>query len=152
MRTEENEVGGTSVILVAGDKLSKVPQSHRKLITPQMREVFADPVAHFMIVAEKCPFRAMAAWIRALVDQGEWELVLHQGYPELSAAAIRWLSYEVCSGEITPAHGEPSLDLPPPLRQYYSLVDEVNSHHSWKDSQGKGEWLERGSWRHNLLL
>lgn len=56
MRIEENEGGGESVILVAGDDLAQVPESHRDLITPRIREVFADPAAHFTRIADECPF------------------------------------------------------------------------------------------------
>ncbi len=130
MRTEKNEGGGRSVILYVGDDLKKVPRSHRALLTPQLREAFADPGSYFRRIAERCPFPAMAGWLRAVIAENLWDLALHRGVPpvpvEWTAAGIRWWSDGVRSAEITPAGDTVPDDLPPALRRYYSLVDRVS--------------------------
>src|SRR5438105_5318923 len=47
LKSFKNEAGGKSWVLVEGDSLDKVPKSHRDIITPHVREVFADPAGHF---------------------------------------------------------------------------------------------------------
>ena len=127
MRTENNEGGGTSVILVAGDDLGKVPKSHRMLVTPQLREAFANPTLYLRRVAERCPFPSMALWLRSLIAANQWELALHRGVPpEWIAAGIASWSDDVRNAEITPASGPVALSLPAALKQYYSLVDRVS--------------------------
>lgn len=130
MRSEKNEAGGKSVVLYPGDDLKKVPKSHRMLLTPQLREAFHDPHSYFLRVAERCPFPSMAAWLRAVIADGVWELDLHRAGPsipvEWTEAGIVWWSDDVRSAEITPARESVRADLPPALRQYYALVDRVS--------------------------
>ncbi len=127
MRSKNNEAGEKSVILVPGDRLDKVPRSHRDLITPRIREVFADPIGHFGRVAEVCPFPQMGAWLRSLLAQGEWYLALHRGDPEhWTSVGFGWYSDTVRSAEITPSAGVAPMALPSALQRYYSLVDAVH--------------------------
>src|SRR3712207_5861009 len=89
----ENEGGGTTVVLVAGDDLNEVAGSHRRLITAALREAFADPSGYFGRLATRCPFRQMSRWLRALASGGQWELHLNQGYPEeWTLAGFDWRS------------------------------------------------------------
>lgn len=126
MRSEENEGGGTSVILNLGDALEKVPRSHQALITPAIREAFRDPLAYFGRIADRCPFPNMKAWLEALVAGGLWDLALHQGSPrEYTDAGFRWWPEGVACAEITPPSGQVPPGLPATLRTYYSLVDKV---------------------------
>jgi hypothetical protein len=107
MEVEKNEGDGKSVFLTAGDRLTKVPRSHRDLVTPRIREVFADPPAHFLQVAKSCPFPPMAKWVKALVADGTWMLGLHRGDPPTwTQAGFEWLSDKVRSAEIGPSTGE----------------------------------------------
>lgn len=127
MEIEENDGGGKSVILDATDDLGKIPRSHRPLLTPELRDAFSDPYAHFRRVAEVCPFPSMAAWLQALLKERLWELVLHRGKPkEWTAAGIRWLSETLGGPEIAPAKNGVPEDLPPDLGRYYALVDRVS--------------------------
>ncbi len=127
MYTEDNDGGGKSVILIAGDSLKKVPKSHRMLITAPLREAFADPTGYFCEIADRCPFPTMAVWLKALIEEEEWELVLHRGVPESwTAAGIRWWSDRVRSAVITPSDGQVSTSLPPALGRYSALVDDVS--------------------------
>jgi hypothetical protein len=129
MEIEENEGGGTSVLLFIGDKLSKVPKSHRMLITPELRKAFADPSSYFKDLANRCPFPAMSDWLRAVIAERLWVVGLHHGKPpvpeEWTQVGIRWFGENMLGAEITPASGLASQDLPPVLREYYSLVDAV---------------------------
>jgi hypothetical protein len=126
MEAEANEGGGTTITLVSGDRLDKVPKTHQELLTPAIREVFSDPIGHFRRVADKCPFPQMAAWLNALLADGEWYLALHRGDPkEWESVGFGWFSDAVRSAEITPSIGEDTAGLPAMLRRYYSLVDRV---------------------------
>jgi hypothetical protein len=109
----KNEGGGKTVVLVAGDSLDKVPKSHRDIITPQVREVFADPPGHFRRIADACPFPQMAVWLRALLAEDVWYLALHRGDPpHLTAAGFGWPSETVLDAEITPSRGKVPRGLP----------------------------------------
>jgi hypothetical protein len=126
MQTEDNDGGGLSVFLIEGDSLDQVPDSHQKLITPTIREVFADPPAHFRGIADICPFPQMAKWLRALLNEEEWMLALHQGDPpEWTSVGFSWASSKVRGADIAPSSGVVPAALSAPLRQYYSLVDEI---------------------------
>jgi hypothetical protein len=127
MLVEKNEGGGKSVFLTAGDRLTKVPKSHRELLIPCIQEAFADPSAHFLRVAKICPFPQMAKWLKALVAGGTWMLGLHRGdQPGWTQAGFLWFSDEVRSAEISPSIGEPLPNQPTTLQRYYSLVDCVS--------------------------
>lgn len=135
MLIEDNEGGGSSVFVFAGDGLGEVPESHRGLITPGLRKAFVDPPAYFRRIAETCPFPNMAAWLRALLGEGAWALGLHRSFrPEWSAAGYCWWSDHVRSAEIAPPGGRTPRGLPAALKGYYSLVDRV----SWMPFGGGG--------------
>jgi hypothetical protein len=126
MEIDDNDGGGQSVLLVEGDTLDEVPDSHRDLITSSIREVFADPPAHFRRIARDCPFPQMAAWLRTVVEENDWHLALHRGDPtEWTAAGFVWNSSKLHGAEITPSSGTPPATLPETLRRYYSLVDAI---------------------------
>lgn len=106
--------------------MTKIPKSHRALLTPRLREAFADPIAHFQQVADTCPFATMAEWLHAVLSEGIWLLALHRGEPkQWTEAGFLWFPEEVFGAEITPSSGANLPNLPPALRQYYSLVDGV---------------------------
>ena len=127
MEVTDNEAGGQSVLLVAGDSLRKVPRSHRHLLTPPIREAFADPAAHFRNVADRCRFETMARWLRALLAGRRWRLELHLGYGRSEAAGFYWFSDAVRPAVVAPAAAGTDLTAyPPDLRHYFSLVDVVD--------------------------
>lgn len=126
MEIEENEGGGTSVLLFPGDRLDKVPSSHQKLITSRVRQVFADPVGHFNRLADECPFSQMATWLRALLAEKSWYLALHRGaLEEMKSVGFGWSSEKVRGAEISPSIEAATADRPEALRRYYALVDRV---------------------------
>jgi hypothetical protein len=126
MEIDENDGGGQSVLLVEGDTLDEVPDSHRDLITPAIQEAFVNPRGHFRKIARKCPFPKMAAWLRALLKENDWELGLHHGDPaEWTAAGFHWRSSKVFGAEIAPSAGPTPAALPAALQRFYSLVDSI---------------------------
>lgn len=126
MKIEDNEDGGTSVILEEGDDLASVPDSHAYLITPQLREAFSDPVGRFCKIAECCPFPEMARWLRTLLETPRWQLELNQGDPqEYASAGYYWASQYVRSATID-LPGGTLPKFPKTLVDYYSLVDAVD--------------------------
>ena len=126
MDIEENEGGGTSVLLVEGDDLASVPDSHMHLLSPQLRDAFRDPVSRFRDIAERCPFPEMARWLNALIDDPFWILELNQGDPQqFTSAGFYWLSETVRSASID-LPSDARYDYPPALADYYSLVGRVD--------------------------
>jgi hypothetical protein len=65
MRVFQNQGGGTTVELRAGDDLSEVPESHKDIVTPEIRTVLADPAAHFRKIAALCEISSLAKWFHA---------------------------------------------------------------------------------------
>lgn len=127
MEARPNDAPGKSVILVAGDDLAKVPESHRDLLSPQIRDVFSDQPARFRQLALACPFATMAKWLRAVLKEGQWQLELHRGHvPDWSSVAFYWHSSKVRGAAVTPSPGLPPATLPAALQSFYSLVDEVS--------------------------
>jgi len=127
VKVKENEAGGTTVIVERGDDLKEVPRSHQGLITASLREAFADPTEHFSRMAKRCPFAQMARWLRALVEENQWELRLNQGVPEeWTLAGFRWSSQQVRGATVDLPFGVDLSALPSELKEYFKLVDEVN--------------------------
>jgi hypothetical protein len=128
MRIEDNCGGGDTVILDPGDSLDDVPSSHRKLLTAALRRAFADPIAHFRDIAERCPFPRMVQWLEKLLKEGKWALHLNKCNPEYgdwSLTGFQWSSKQVRGATIALPRKKPR-GLPKSLQDYYSLVDEVN--------------------------
>jgi hypothetical protein len=126
MRVEPNEFDeGRTVICVAGDDLANVPRSHRKLITPTIRQVFANPKKHFQELATKCQFPKMAEWLRAVTEEDRWELQLIRGRGE-GFAGFYWYSNSVRDAAVALARGFDLRLFPPEMQHYYSLVDVVD--------------------------
>lgn len=126
MEIEDNECGGQSVILVAGDDLREVPKSHRPLLTPRIRKAFIDPTGYFRKVADRCRFKQMARWLKALLAENQWGLQLHRGYGTYASAGFSWRSEKVRGAMIgLPAEQDRS-GFPAALQEYYSLVNEVD--------------------------
>lgn len=127
MEIKENEGGGETAVLVAGDSLAAVPESHRGLITPAIREAFVNPPAYFAAMANRCPFSQMSQWLRALVATGRWELHLNQGEPEeWTLAGFDWTSDGVRGATVELPDSADLTCFPEELRRYYSLVSEVS--------------------------
>jgi hypothetical protein len=127
MEIEDNEGGGKTVTLLAGDDLNEVPKSHRHLITAPVRDAFADPADYFGRLARRCPFPKMSRWLRALVAEDQWELHLNQGFPkEWTMVGFTWYSEKVWSGTIALPDNPDLSRYPKVLKKYYSLVDGVH--------------------------
>jgi hypothetical protein len=122
----ENEAGGRTVTLIAGEDLRQVPKSHRQLITSRIREAFADATAYFRDVADRCCFQDMVKWLQALLEDNVWELQLHLGYGEHVAAGFYWSSDRVRSAMIGVPSDQNLSIYPTTLSEYYSLVDVVD--------------------------
>src|SRR5688572_27083831 len=103
MKLFPNQAGGQTVYLDASDALDVVPESHRDMITPAVRRVFADPAQHFLEVADRSQIPELALWLRSLVSGGDWRLLLHEGFmcDRSSLAAFHWRSTSVLSAMIS---------------------------------------------------
>ncbi len=128
MRVFQNQGGGTTIELGAGDDLAEVPESHEDMVTPEIRTVFADPAAHFRKIAKLCEIPSLARWLSKLTETGRWWLVLHEGgfYDRETTAGFYWRSSAVTSAMISLPQPALSPRVPDGFRHYYSLVDIVH--------------------------
>jgi hypothetical protein len=125
-----------SVLLRSGDSLADLPASHRDLISSEIGQVFADPVAYLEDIARRCPFPAMAHWLRGLLVKPRWELECHVAappYANSSIAVFRWRPVSGLGGLI-------------PERRYPDSL-QVWGHDGCGDmlvytDDGRGGWLE----------
>jgi hypothetical protein len=122
---QENDSGGQSVVLAAGDDLRTVPKSHRRLITATIRDAFRDPTAYFRNVADRCPFKQMARWLKALLAENQWELELHRGFGKHASAGFAWDSEMVRGAMIGLPVDQDLSGFPATLQEYYALIDQV---------------------------
>jgi len=135
MEITENEGGGKTVRLFAGDRLVKVPKSHTELITPQIRQAFADPTAYFRSICERCSFQKMAKWLKTLIASNAWSLELHRGDPPANKmAGFLWDSQEVTPALVGPPTQFDTNKYPSDLQIYFSLVNQVH----WNDFGNAG--------------
>lgn len=128
MQIEEAEFGGTNVILIHGDRLEDVPESHQHLVSDELRRAFVDPTASLDGVIERCRFEQMKRWLIELRRENNWRLEMHQSaYDESGEAGFWWSSSTVRGARIHPAvDGEFPSHYPEDFRIYYDLVDTVD--------------------------
>lgn len=131
MNTRDNMGGGTSIILTANDTLDDVPDSHKDIITPEIRRAFDDPIAYFRAVANRCRFPKMAEWFNAVTETGKWQLMLEEGF---MMDRCTQGGFFLWSESVATAIVAPPIDLNPShdidaLAHYYSLVDIIH----WSD-------------------
>ncbi len=131
----ENQACGTTVELGRHDDLDSVPESHRDMITPSVRQVFEDPPTWFRQLAARSTILPLSQWLETLVDDGHWRLLLHEGYmyERMTLVAfywqsrtVYWQSRTVQSAMISLAREALSPRIPQGFRHYYSLVDKVH--------------------------
>jgi hypothetical protein len=127
MEVEEEEFGGTLVVLRAGGRLSAVPRSHRRLVTPAVAAWFADPPGACRAVAAETPAPRMAAWFRAAADAADWRLELHRASHGETRAGYWLAAPGVRGAEVGPPAAGPDLGrLPAALAAFYRLVGFVD--------------------------
>lgn len=126
MRTEDNEMQGTTVVLTAGDRLDDVPESHQALITEDIQAVFADPFSYFDELAKRCPFHQMREWIRAGLKERNWELQLHRGWCDIALTGFEWQSESVRSAILELPRSCDLTEFPEELQEFWSLVGIVH--------------------------
>ena len=82
---------GSQVILTAGDSLDDVPESHRAILTPAARAVFADPHGYFAEIADLPSFPTFRNWLRTELRKN-WYLILcdHDGDSRSTELQFAW--------------------------------------------------------------
>lgn len=126
---ELTEEDGWQLLSIQPDEdLEQVPSSFSKLLTPEVRSVFADAPGYFRQVATRASHPALAKWLQALVDGGVWQLELFvwevAGVAEASFAWANESSGAYPASIQLPDKTDLS-KFPPSIQQYYSLVGEV---------------------------
>lgn len=118
---------GVTVMLEVGDDLAAVPVSHRHLLTPEVRSVFADPTGHFAAVRDRSPVPKMRKWFDRVLKKWDIELWLEVGI----RGKLERAGFFLAGGKVLPAIvGLPvpfDANLyPEPLAAFYRLVGFVS--------------------------
>src|SRR6516162_3933672 len=120
METQPNEFDeGTTVLCGAGDNLDEVPRSHRRLITPAIRKIFASPKTYFRGIAKKCQFPKMAEWLRAVTEEDDWKLELTVSKDYGNRAGFEWRAKSVRGATIGLRRNVDLSDYPAEIQHYY---------------------------------
>lgn len=92
MKSQSNDGGGTTWILTEGDSLASVPEDFMEAITPEIRAAFENPQAYFLALAEQLSCRSLSRWIRDLIADGGWRLMVADTYmmEREVLAGFRW--------------------------------------------------------------
>jgi hypothetical protein len=126
METTDNEGGGKTVTLVKGDDLAKVPKTHRHLVSAGVTAAFEDVPAYLRSLSRKCPFPAMAGWLKTMADDGTWSLKLAQGFStDYCLAGFDFQHETIRTALLAPARDSPLPPLPKALAKFYQLADQV---------------------------
>ena len=80
MKQFENEFGGQIFCLRGNDRIDDLPQSMRSLILPHVEDAFADPRHVFERVAMRTELSNLATYLRKLISNNEWQLVVEDAY------------------------------------------------------------------------
>jgi hypothetical protein len=76
MEQEPNQAGGETIWLVPEESLAEVPESHRPLITTEIREAFASPKKYFLALASQVSLPGFQDYLQQLVVSGRCALLL----------------------------------------------------------------------------
>ncbi len=147
MEVHDHGEFGKAVILTAGDRLRVVPRSHWGLITDEVRAVFEDVPGYFAAMADRSPFPAMAGWLRALLREDRWGLVVKVDWLGQGRVWFAWQSETVLGAGVGLPRQADTGHLPGPLAALFSLVDFVD----WSGS-GDGEGDGRIFWPQPVYL
>lgn len=104
MQSETNMGGGTTLILTVGDSFSDVPESHRDIITPEIRDAFQNAPEYFRQIASQSELKNFAAWLNTLIQRGTWSLRLADTYmmKRDTVGAFRWSAPGIYGAMIEP--------------------------------------------------
>jgi hypothetical protein len=104
MQAKTNDGGGKTLILTAGDSLSDVPQSHRDIITPEIRDAYKNPPEYFREIARQSQLKNFSSWLNDLIQRGSWSLRLADIYmmERDTVGAFRWSAPGIYGAMIEP--------------------------------------------------
>lgn len=148
MNQLDNQGGGTTLFLEPGDSLDSVPESHRDIITNEIRDAFTDPHQYFLSIASRATIQRFRDYVTKLATHGQWHLVLADTYmmERKTVGAFLWTAEGVRRAMIAP--GPATFDprnCHPDFASLYSLVRLVH----WEKVAFSGGLLPPS--RHRLL-
>lgn len=119
-----------TLILVQGDPVDAIPESHRAMLTEAARALFADPPAYFTRLAALCPFPQMACWLTAVAADQRGELHLIPRYPGGKFGSCGYYTQPIGMHSVLYFPPLPSDDYdlgaaPADLQAYYRLVSTL---------------------------
>ncbi len=125
---EDNEMEGKSVIITDKEDLPSVPKSHRKLVGPEELAALDDVPGYFQGLAKKTSVSYLCKFLAMLAGCEAWWLELHtttlcKGGDE---AMFRLFFEADISFTVTLQSSGAANDLPPPLKEVYTLINGTN--------------------------
>lgn len=149
MNQLDNQGGGTTIFLEPGDSLDSVPESHRDIITNEIRDAFTDPHQYFLSIANRATIQRFRDYVTKVATDGQWRLVLADTYmmQRETVGAFLWTAEGVRGTMIAPGPATfDSRDCHPDFVPLYSLVQLVH----WEQVAFSGGLLPPS--RQHLLL
>ncbi len=128
MEIEHDEIEGTTVWVGFDDDLAEVPETHRHLLTPEVRAVFTDVATFLENIRDRSPVPNMRKWFDRLIEDGVGSLVLEVGDPaDIMKRAGFMLSADGMRGAIVgPPRPFAEGLYPRELAEFYRLVGFVD--------------------------
>jgi hypothetical protein len=125
MKSRLNCGGGDTIVLSRRDSLDDVPESHRDLISPAIREAFGDPIAYFESITTRCPFSGLTRYLNSHISSSKWVLRLHtNGYGSKGLASFAFKAEGIVRAEISPPElSSTCKNYPTEIALFYSLLD-----------------------------
>lgn len=130
MKQFDNIAGGTTLSLGPTDNLDDVLESHRDMVTPELRRAFDDPVACFRQMSEQTDIPTFAEWLKLSIRDEDWRLFLHEGYlpRRTTLAGFHWQAKSIVNAMVSLPSASIPTNLPPTLAKFYSIVGCVRWH------------------------
>lgn len=125
MKESPNQGGGTTFVLAEGDSLDSVPESHREIITNEIRDAFGNPRLYFNEIAKRTDIDTFRQFLTKATSEGEWRLILADTFMirRETVGAFYWSGPGLCGVMLEPGATKfAASDCDPQFASLYSLV------------------------------
>jgi hypothetical protein len=129
IKIEANELGGETAILRLGDELTGLPKRFRDLIHPEELQCIKNPSQYFSSKGQRIRFEPMAAWLKNLVDNNNWEFEINFGGKDCADYNDVFVRYEIAGAYwsgVKLRREKAKSTYPYPLDELYSILDGMN--------------------------
>ena len=80
MQQIRNENGGITFVLDGADSLGDLPREFRATVKKHVASAFANPHSYFDRIAKKTPVKNFAKYLRAMIENNAWRLLIEDAY------------------------------------------------------------------------